>query len=116
MVKIRMKRMGSKKRPFYRIVVADSRRARNGRFIEELGYYNPISEPKMFKVNAKKVKEWISNGAQTSTTIKKLFDKYKVLENNDLEYVESNAIPVNNGVIEEVKEEVKEEETVVEEA
>lgn len=79
-VKIRMKRLGAKKSPFYRIVVADSRRARNGRFIEEIGFYNPISEPRMFRVDADKVKTWISNGAQPSDTVKRLFREYGVME------------------------------------
>lgn len=79
-VKIRMKRLGAKKAPFYRIVVADSRRARNGRFIEELGFYNPISEPRMFRIDADKVKYWVSNGAQESETVKRLFKEYGVFE------------------------------------
>lgn len=79
-VKIRMKRMGAKKAPFYRIVVADSRRARNGRFIEELGFYNPVSDPKMFRVDADKVKEWVANGAQPSDTVRRLFREYGVME------------------------------------
>lgn len=77
-VKIRMKRLGANKSPYYRIVVADSRRARNGRFIEELGYYNPISEPRMFSVNADRAKEWIRVGATPSTTVSRLFKEYKV--------------------------------------
>lgn len=79
-VKIRMKRLGAKKAPFYRIVVADSRRARNGRFIEEIGFYNPISELRMFRVDADKVKTWMANGAQPSDTIKRLFREYGVME------------------------------------
>lgn len=79
-VKIRMKRLGAKKAPFYRIVVADSRRARNGRFIEEIGFYNPVSDPRMFRVDADKVKTWIANGAQPSDTIKRLFREYGVME------------------------------------
>lgn len=79
-VKIRMKRLGAKKKPFYRIVVADSRRARNGRFIEELGFYNPVSEPRMFRVDADKAKEWIGNGAQPSETVAKLFKEYGVFD------------------------------------
>ena len=59
-VKIRLKRMGAKKAPFYRIVVADSRSPRDGRFIEEIGYYNPMEEPKVVKVDADKAKDWIS--------------------------------------------------------
>src|SRR5699024_4039984 len=72
-VKIRLKRLGSKKRPFYRIVVADSRTARNGRFIEELGYYNPLTQPKEVKVDAEKVNYWIGVGAKPSDTVNRLF-------------------------------------------
>ncbi|AAK79721.1 small subunit ribosomal protein S16 [Clostridium acetobutylicum] len=75
MVKIRLKRMGAKKAPFYRIVVADSRSPRDGKFIEELGYYNPTTEPVTFKVDADKVNAWMKNGAQPSETVKKLLDK-----------------------------------------
>ena len=74
-VKIRLKRMGAKKAPFYRIVVADSRSPRDGRFIEEIGYYNPTTEPVTLKVNSDKAVEWIKNGAQPSDTVKKLFSK-----------------------------------------
>lgn len=83
-VKIRMRRLGAKKSPFYRIVVADSRAPRDGRFIEEIGYYNPVSQPKMFRVDSDKVKEWISNGAQPSTTCARLFKEYKVFESTGL--------------------------------
>ncbi len=79
-VKIRMKRLGAKKRPFYRIVVADSRAPRNGRFIEEIGFYDPISRPRQFRVNADKAKEWIANGAKPTDTVAHLFENYKVLE------------------------------------
>ena len=72
-VKIRLKRMGAKKAPFYRIVVADSRSPRDGRFIEEIGYYNPMEEPKVVKVDADKAKDWISKGVKT------LFKKHGVL-------------------------------------
>ncbi len=75
MVKIRLKRMGAKKKPFYRIVVADSRTPRDGRFIEEIGYYNPLKEPAEIKVDAEKVKKWISNGAQPTDTVKALLKK-----------------------------------------
>ena len=68
-VKIRLRRMGAKKTPFYRIVVADSRYPRDGRFIEEIGYYNPLTEPKTFKVDEEKAKKWISNGAQPTDTV-----------------------------------------------
>ncbi len=83
-VKIRMKRIGATKRPFYRIVVADSRRATDGRFIEELGFYNPISDPRMFRIDADKVKSWIANGAQPSKTCDRLFKEYKVYESEGL--------------------------------
>ena len=63
MLKIRLRRMGAKKAPFYRIVVADSRYPRDGRFIEEIGYYNPMTEPSTVKVDAEKAKQWIANGA-----------------------------------------------------
>ncbi len=72
MVKIRLRRMGAKKAPFYRIVVADSRFPRDGRFIEELGTYNPLSEPAAVTVNGDRAKEWIKNGAQPTDTVKRL--------------------------------------------
>ena len=68
MVKIRLKRMGMKKTPFYRIVVIDSRSARNGRAIEEIGYYNPVSEPVELKINDERAKYWLSTGAQPTDT------------------------------------------------
>ncbi len=71
-VKIRLRRMGAKKAPFYRIVVADSRYPRDGRFIEELGYYDPTKEPSVVKVDVEKAKSWIANGAQPTDTVKKL--------------------------------------------
>ena len=71
-VKIRLRRMGAKKTPFYRIVVADSRYPRDGRFIEELGYYDPTKEPSVIKVDAEKAKKWIANGAQPTDTVKKI--------------------------------------------
>lgn len=71
-VKIRLRRMGAKKAPFYRVVVADSRFPRDGRFIEEVGYYNPMTEPATFKIDADSVKKWISNGAQPTDTVKSL--------------------------------------------
>ena len=74
-VKIRLKRMGAKKAPFYRIVVADSRTPRDGRFIEEIGYYNPLENPAVVKVDADKAKQWISNGAQPTDTVKALLKK-----------------------------------------
>ena len=77
-VKIRLRRMGAKKTPFYRIVVADSRSPRNGRFIEEIGYYDSTKEPAVFSVDAEKAKKWIANGAQPTEVVKKLFDKNNV--------------------------------------
>ena len=71
-VKIRMKRLGAKKRPFYRIVVADERAPRDGRFIEEIGYYNPISEPKVFKIDSERVNYWIGVGAKPTKTVERL--------------------------------------------
>ena len=74
-VKIRLRRMGAKKAPYYRIVVADSRYPRDGRFIEEIGFYNPMVEPAEVKVDAEKAKKWIANGAQPTDTVKALFKK-----------------------------------------
>ncbi len=78
-VKIRLRRMGAKKSPFYRIVVADSRFPRNGRFIEEIGYYNPMEEPSVVKVDPEKAKKWLQNGAQPTDTVKALFKKHGVI-------------------------------------
>ncbi|MBV7271969.1 30S ribosomal protein S16 [Clostridium thailandense] len=72
-VKIRLRRMGAKKAPFYRIVVADSRSPRDGRFVEEIGYYNPTTEPATIKVDEEKANKWLQNGAQPTDIIKKLF-------------------------------------------
>ncbi|MGN0579010.1 MAG: 30S ribosomal protein S16 [Ruminiclostridium sp.] len=71
-VKIRLRRMGAKKAPFYRVVVADSRYPRDGRFIEEIGYYDPTKEPSVVKIDAEKAQQWIKNGAQPTETVKKL--------------------------------------------
>jgi len=79
-VKIRLRRMGAKKAPFYRFVVADSRSPRDGKFIEELGYYNPNTEPSEIKVDAEKVKKWMANGAQPSDTVKVLLKKAGIME------------------------------------
>ena len=73
-VKIRLRRMGAKKAPFYRIVVADSRYPRDGRFIEEIGYYDPTKEPSVIKVDTEKAQKWMANGAQPTETVKKLLD------------------------------------------
>ncbi len=79
-VKIRLRRMGAKKAPFYRVVVADSRSPRDGRFIEEIGYYNPISEPAEIKIDAEKAKTWIANGAQPTETVKSLLKKSNIVD------------------------------------
>lgn len=78
-VKIRLRRMGAKKAPFYRIVVADSRYPRNGRFIEEIGYYDPAKSPALVKVDAEKAKKWMSNGAQPTDTVRSLLKANGVL-------------------------------------
>ena len=78
-VKIRLRRMGAKKAPFYRVVVADSRFPRDGRFIEDIGYYDPTKEPVVFSIDADKAKQWISNGAQPTDTIKSLLKKNNIL-------------------------------------
>lgn len=72
MVKIRLKRMGAKKNPFYRVVVSESRNARNGKSIANLGYYNPMTEPADIKIDVEAAKDWINKGAQPSETVKKL--------------------------------------------
>ena len=71
-VKIRLRRMGQKKKPFYRIVVADSRSPRDGRFIEEIGTYDPNTDPSTFKVDAEAAKKWLANGAQPTDTVAKI--------------------------------------------
>lgn len=78
-VKIRLRRMGAKKTPFYRIVVADSRYPRDGRFIEEIGTYNPLQEPSEVTIDSEKAKTWIANGAQPTDTVKALFKKEGIL-------------------------------------
>ena len=75
MVKLRLRRMGAKKKPFYRIVAADSRYPRDGRFIEELGTYNPLVSPAEIKVDAERVQSWMKNGAQPTETVKSLLKK-----------------------------------------
>jgi len=79
-VKIRLRRMGAKKAPFYRVVVADSRYPRDGRFIEEIGYYNPLKEPSEISIDAEKAKKWISNGAQPTDTVKVLLKKSGIID------------------------------------
>ena len=79
MVKIRLKRLGAKKAPFYRIVVADSRYPRDGRFIEEIGTYNPCVNPAEIKVDGEKAKEWIGKGAQPTDTVTSLLKKKGII-------------------------------------
>ena len=78
-VKIRLRRMGAKKSPFYRIVVADSRFPRDGRFIEEIGYYDPTKDPAVVKIDSDKAKAWIANGAQPTDTVRVLLKKNNIL-------------------------------------
>ncbi len=80
MVKIRLRRMGAKKRPFYRVVVADSRSPRDGRFIEEIGYYDPTKDPAVIKIDEDKAVRWINNGAQPTDTARSLLRKTGVLK------------------------------------
>ncbi|MBO5897793.1 MAG: 30S ribosomal protein S16 [Clostridia bacterium] len=80
MVKIRLKRMGMKKAPSYRVVVADERMPRDGRFIEEIGYYNPMANPAEVKIDAEKAQKWIKNGAQPSDTVRALLKKSGIID------------------------------------
>ena len=79
-VKIRLKRMGAKKKPFYRLVVADSRAARDGAFIETLGYYNPIADPVELEIDEQKALDWLQKGAQPSDTARSLLTRTGVME------------------------------------
>ena len=79
-VKIRLKRMGMKKKPFYRVVVADVASPRDGRFIEEIGYYNPMTNPAEVKIDADKAKDWMVKGAQPTDTVKSLFKKNGIID------------------------------------
>ena len=79
-VKIRLKRMGSKRRPFYRVVVADSRAPRDCRIIEQIGTYNPVAQPAEVAINEEKALNWLSNGAQPSDTVRNLFSKQGIME------------------------------------
>ena len=80
MVKMRLTRMGQKKAPFYRVVVADSRYPRDGRFIEEVGYYNPLTNPAEIKIDAEVAKKWLANGAQPTETVKDLLKKSGIID------------------------------------
>lgn len=79
-VKIRLKRIGAKKTPYYRVVVADSRSPRDGRFIEEIGYYHPLASPSVVKIDAEKAKKWLQNGAQPTDTVRALLKKDGIIE------------------------------------
>ena len=79
-VKMRLRRIGAKKAPFYRVIVADSRSPRDGRFIEEIGYYNPLTTPAEIQIDAEKAKKWISNGAQPTETVKALLKKSGIVD------------------------------------
>ncbi len=80
MVKIRLRRMGAKRAPFYRVVVADSKYPRDGRFIEEIGTYNPMTDPAEVNIDAEKAAKWIANGAQPTDTVKDLFKKNGIIK------------------------------------
>ncbi len=94
-VKIRLRRMGAKKSPFYRIVVADSRYSRDGRFIEEIGYYNPLTEPITVKIDDEKAMKWISNGAKPTDTVDRLFRNNGVYEKAVEVTTEENSVVEN---------------------
>ena len=79
-VKMRLTRMGAKKAPFFRVIVADSRSPRDGRFIEEIGYYNPLTNPVEIKIDAEKAKQWLGNGAQPTETVKALLKKSGIVD------------------------------------
>jgi len=79
-VKMRLRRMGAKKRPFYRIVVADSRSPRDGRFIEEVGYYNPIENPEIVKIDKEKALKWLGNGAEPTDTVRSILSKEGIMK------------------------------------
>ena len=79
-VKIRLKRIGAKKTPFYRVVVADERSPRDGKFIEEIGYYNPLTNPADIKINAEKATKWLNDGAQPTETVRSLLKKSEIIK------------------------------------
>ncbi len=79
-VKIRLKRIGAKKSPFYRVIVADERSPRNGKFIDEIGYYNPLTNPAEIKIDAEKANKWIANGAQPTETVRSLLKKTEIIK------------------------------------
>ena len=79
-VKIRLTRLGAKKSPFYRVIVADERAPRDGRFIDEIGYYNPLTDPADIKINAEKATKWLANGAQPTETVRTLLKKAEIIK------------------------------------
>ena len=79
-VKMRLRRMGAKKAPFYRVVVADERSPRDGKFIDEIGYYNPLTNPADIKIDAEKAEKWLSNGAQPTETVRSLLKKSGIVK------------------------------------
>ena len=79
-VKMRLRRLGAKKAPFYRVIVADSRSPRDGRFIDEVGYYNPMTNPAEIKIDAEAAKKWLANGAQPTETVKSLLKKSGIVD------------------------------------
>ncbi len=79
-VKIRLRRMGAKKAPFYRVIVADSRDPRDGKFVEEIGYYNPLTEPAEINIDAEKAEKWLASGAQPTDTVKALLKKSGIVK------------------------------------
>ena len=79
-VKIRLKRLGAKKNPFYRVVVADERSPRDGKFIEEIGYYNPLTDPVDIKIDREKAEKWLNNGAQPTETVRTLLKKTEIIK------------------------------------
>ncbi|MDO5300882.1 MAG: 30S ribosomal protein S16 [Tissierellia bacterium] len=109
-VKIRLKRLGTKKRPFYRFVVADVRAPRDGRFIEELGTYNPLTEPKSIRIDAAKVQDWIKKGAKPTTTVDRLLKENGVYDYDGGEdsIISTEPAPKKEVVVEPTAEEVVE--------
>ena len=97
MVKIRLKRMGAHKKPVYRIVVADSRSPRDGKFIEEIGFYNPLKDPAEITVKAERAAKWLKDGAQPTETVRALLKKSGVLDKNGklVEATEADAAPAD---------------------
>ena len=79
-VKIRLKRIGAKKSPFYRVIVADERSPRDGKFIDEIGYYNPLTDPADIKINAEKATKWLNDGAQPTETVRTLLKKTEIIK------------------------------------